>query len=314
MQQSRSTNGHARKVQRRQPPSIPGLLGFQYSDHAEGWRWHAANALQRNEQTSGDIYGFGVFTGGSLRVIRSAWAQHALVARTNKVWGFDSFVGLGEEDVQALRYADEQAGMHTKWSTGTLSTFKELKWFRSYENVQRVILAHIAGTSKYDRDAFTSKVSFVRGFFNESLTRSLARDQGMMPAMYVDIDVNSHRAAHQALAWLLRSGLIVRGTMIGYGNFGRGRLWASGESLAHREIASKFDVDFRLLHSECRMNATSIEPIGGMGTFRATPATKSCSAIPAGGCLGNFHAIFRVERIGNFQGTAPSANLHGQWC
>ena len=50
-----------------------------------------AKESNRNPELT-DIYQFGVYVGGSLNVIRSAWELNDLPI--GGVWGFDSFIGL----------------------------------------------------------------------------------------------------------------------------------------------------------------------------------------------------------------------------
>ena len=97
----------------------------------------------------------------------------------------------------------------------------------------------------------------IRGFLNESLTPALAAERGMRPALYVDIDVDIHAPTYEALDWMLRSGLIANGTVIGYDDFNHGvpagvplgtkGSWErvregrlEGEARAHREIEDKW--------------------------------------------------------------------------
>eukprot|EP00966_Prymnesium_polylepis_P169822 3926101-Prymnesium_polylepis.1 len=57
-----------------------------------------------------------------------------------------------------------------------------------------------------------SRVQLVRGFYNESLTASLAKR--MRPALFVMIDCDLYVSALAALEWLCESRLLVQGTLV----------------------------------------------------------------------------------------------------
>jgi hypothetical protein len=191
------------------------------------------------------------------------------------VWGFDSFVGLGEEDPEVSRYA--KTSVSSTWTRGAYSASAALHLPPSYA-LAETITRHISGT-KFKKDPFAQRLSFVSGFYNETLTRTLARERGMRPAIYIDIDVDQYLPTKQALRWLFQSGLIANGTLIGYDDFGNTPMWVAGESRAHIEIAHEFNVAFQLHSSEC-----------------ATFCKYSAGSNPCGG--NNFHPIFRVLSVG----------------
>jgi len=266
--------------------------GGKYPDIGTPWRWDVGRALdrlaRRDALVDGDIYEFGVFTGGSLRVMRSAWAKYNLTGKVGGIWGFDSFIGLGDEDSAGVSVNSNDA--EKSWTPGAYSASTALN-IRSFAALQSKILEHISGTEEYARDPFGGKVKFHRGFFNVSLTDTLAASQGMAPAMYVDIDVDHYLPSRQALFWLLRSKLIRVGTLVGYDDFGNTDMWTAGESRAHRQVAEAFGIDFRLVSSECMASAANPAPQPGKHG-------SSCAKIPAAGCGRNFHPIFRVEALG----------------
>ena len=110
--------------------------------------------------------------------------------------------------------------VHCVWYAG-IHSFKKLK-----EQIQHYI---------NDR-----RSHFIKGFFNESLTPTLAARRGMKPALYVDIDADLYSSSLQALEWLFRMGLIVPGTIIGYDDWTFGG--PQGEQRAHREVLQRFGV------------------------------------------------------------------------
>ena len=90
----------------------------------------------------------------------------------------------------------------------------------------------------------------------------------MRPAAYVDIDCDLFGSSMAALSWLVQSGLIVPGTLIGYDDWwtvpcvgqhsdpeglARGRLpSAEGEWRAHVEMARRFGVSLVCVAGPCR--------------------------------------------------------------
>ena len=260
------------------------------------WRAESAAAVKRTmEQGQGhshmltDIYQFGVYTGGSLREIRRQWMQRGLGVRA--VWGLDSFEGLAPvSDVFD----------HKTWTPGAFSAAGAFGT-SVFSEICSKILAHIVADGDHlsadpRSDAFAKKVQFVRGFYNESLTPSLAAARGMAPAIYVDIDVDQYVPAKQVLSWLFREHLAVAGTFIGYDDFGSTRLWTAGESRAHEEIAAEYKVEFEHVFSPC--NASSKHAY----TSAPTQKRHNCSSIPGSRCRKlTFPALFRVVSVGRKQ-------------
>ena len=243
------------------------------------WRTHAARALSEAQglDLSGmDIYEFGVYTGGSLENMASAWTHFKLPVRA--VHGFDSFVGLNDE-------AEEVRGINDKgraWQRGAFSASAAFK-SASYSEVTKKIVAYVGRRSAHKW--FADKVDFVRGFFNESLTAELATS--MKPAMYIDIDTDLYIGAKQALAWMFENKLVVPGTFIGYDDWSNTPLWTAGESRAHAEVAREFNVRFELVHFDCSKHAPP---------RAACPMCANCSS-GLNRCIQG-HPVFRVVSIG----------------
>ena len=141
------------------------------------------------------------------------------------MFGFDSFLGLPSN------FLGSERGL---WSPG------------QFASDPRVRLKRELG-----REA---PVHFVSGFFNESLQLGLAREFGMQPAKYVDIDVDLYSSTSQVLDFMFGSGLIRAGTLVGYDDWWSVPCrcgWGSsngappspletGEGLAHAEAARRY--------------------------------------------------------------------------
>ena len=116
------------------------------------------------------------------------------------------------------------------------------QWSKGAFNAADMLQAHsfMGLTVQLDRYIADDRVRWIRGFFNKSLTNSLARQQDMRPALFVDIDCDLYSSAYQGLDWMFQNRLIAQGTIIGYDDWG-----IRGEKRAHREIAAKYNATFR---------------------------------------------------------------------
>ena len=180
---------------------------------------------------SNDVYQFGVYTGGSMAG-QSRFFE-LLGIQFGTLYGFDSFEGLPDLDPNETA----EVGHIADWRAGGFSAADALG-VHDYDALTRRIEAIV-------NRPVGSPVRFVRGFFNESLTPTLARERGMRPALYADIDGDLYSSAWQCLDWLFCSGLVEAGrTVIRYDDWldpGRsGTLM--GEQRAHREITVRHQI------------------------------------------------------------------------
>lgn len=133
-----------------------------------------------------NIFSFGIFMGDSLYFYRRHFPDAWMTS-------FDSFVGLPSESPGELQRAT--------WIRGT---------FKVDENqVMSRLTADGFGGSRHNR--------LVKGFFNESLTPSLASE--LRTADVVDVDSDIYISAYQALDWVFTHGLARRGTLVVYDDF-----------------------------------------------------------------------------------------------
>ena len=174
----------------------------------------------------GHVYEFGVFKGGSMR------ALHQLL-KPAYIWGMDSFEGLPDYKTEQVKW----------WTAG------------QYKDDPRAALTKAFGKSR---------VGFVAGFYDKSLTPTLARERSMHPATYIDIDCDLYESSAVALDWVFRVGIAVPGTIIGYDDWwvmscanGRGHPGDSGEGRAHKEIAKKYGVQFMCIAGPCLNGRTT---------------------------------------------------------
>ena len=141
-------------------------------------------------------------------------------------WGFDSFTGLPSEHVSVRRTQTSR----DLWQPGAFNAS------RSY--TPREIEEYIG----------EPRARIVRGYFEETLTDALAKRMRMQPALLVEMDSDLYVSTKLALEFLLRNGLVMRGTVIGYDDWGVGG--DTGEQRAHRETRDRWKLRFRRVTGE----------------------------------------------------------------
>ena len=236
-----------------------------------------------NDTTLTDIYQFGVYTGGSIQHMRRGWQLSNL--SIGSVWGFDSFVGL--------QVGAKTAGDTGEWFDGAFSAADALGVY-SMSALKQQILQYITETNskvEAESDWFGKKTKFIKGFFNVSLTPTLAHKRRMQPARYVDIDVDQYLPTVQVLDWMLTNGLIRPGTWIGYDDWGSTARWSAGESQAHLEMARKHGVRFELKWNNCR----KVQATNPLVQTVPPGADVACPALAR--CRLYYHVVFRVASI-----------------
>ena len=178
-----------------------------------------------------DLFEFGVLTGRSLKGLVRALNQTQINFRRS--WGFDSFVGLPQEERHKQGQLEERG-----FTPGAFSA-SQIIHERSYSKLEATIL-------KFIND---SRVTLVRGFYNESLTPTLATERQMKPALMVEVDCDLYTSTRTALDWLFTNKLLVVGTLIVYNDW-RGFGGAqSGEAEAHAEVMKKYGAKGKFLWS-----------------------------------------------------------------
>ena len=209
----------------------------------------ALKAMANAAPADRDVYQFGVYTGGSMKVI----AQK--LPHFRKMWGFDSFRGLPEEAKKDGQNDLKLEGRH--WLPGAFSAADALGVYS--------LSALMDNVSRHVDD---SRVHLVPGFFSESLPRMALHK--LRKAALVDIDGDLYVSAIQSLTWLFQSCLVEAGTVIRYDDWGVKQVPPSwGEQLAHAEITQTFRVRWS---KQGRL---------GSNEFRVVNFTSSCEPIDA---------------------------------
>ena len=184
----------------------------------------------------GDLYQFGVAGGGTL--------VQLLRIHNTTAWGFDTFTGLPPEQKGELSIKD--------WKPGAFRGNGVLNASGVHELVARKVRA-ATGSS-----LLPGQLSLLTGTFNETLRPGLARERGMRPAVYVDIDSDLFISAWEALDWLFTERLLLPGSVIGYDDWwtiacasNNTDVEAHGEPRAHLLAARKYQASFRCICGPC---------------------------------------------------------------
>ena len=170
-------------------------------------RASAEARINRSRVLHGDLYQFGVYTGGGLK----AWLDGlpALnISFSGQVWGFDSFIGMPEE-ANASAYQTPAHLKNPAWQPGGLNA-TAMMGASDWPNLRATLLGNVGHTEH--------RTDLIRGFYNESLVdgSAFARRMGMRPAFLIDIDCDLYSSSKQALEFMLQTGLLAPGTFVYY--------------------------------------------------------------------------------------------------
>lgn len=201
-----------------------------------------ANASQLALPTipHGDLFEFGVYTGGGLRAWTDGAQAHGVSELWHTMWGFDSFEGLPESDLlnhvpdKKLRGKPKKiAEVYADWSRGSYNAADALGIY-DWGQLQRAIVK----TSGHKR------THLLRGFFNVSLPALKAETRAKMrPAAVVDIDCDIYEGTMTVLGFLFEQRLVQPGTIFYYDD------WEGddGEARAHKETSARLGLRWRQL-------------------------------------------------------------------
>jgi hypothetical protein len=139
----------------------------------------------------GDIYEFGVFGGKSLRCTIQQLRENHI--KYNKIYGFDSFEGLPEEDGDFIK-------------TIAPGAFNAQKLYNvsKEEVIQKV------------HDYTYNIPILISGWFSDVLNGELVKQYNMQPASYINVDCDLYISARTVLDWIFRNNLWQHGTVLRY--------------------------------------------------------------------------------------------------
>lgn len=176
---------------------------------------------------SGDIYQFGVYSGVSIDNILEVFNKYR---QSMVVWGFDSFEGLPKENKEQLYFPE--------WEQGEFSSCDYFDVVDPREAADKIV-AELS--EKYPEHI----VNMIVGYFSDTLP-NLNVDL-MVPASYIDIDVDLYSSTIELWDFMITNKLVQKGTMVYYDDW---KGWNYGEGRAHMEVCEKYGIRFTHLEGE----------------------------------------------------------------
>ena len=178
----------------------------------------------------GDIYLFGIWSGVSTKLI-SDYLNEEQIPYDN-MWGFDSFIGLPEEDVR-LRHREHTIG---KYSSVEL-------YRKSIAETMRIIEEGVANP----------KLTLIPGFYEKVLDTELIYTENLGVASFIDIDVDLHSSTLEVLEFMFANGLVATGTTVYFDDWGATPEYKGGESLAWKLMTEKYNIRYEMIHTSGEM-------------------------------------------------------------
>jgi hypothetical protein len=249
------------------PDPAPDTKPVCSEQHRANWRYEIMRfaASEGARIPEGDVFQFGVFNGGSLILLRQFFpqAQHTF-------WGFDSFEGLPAEPEGLLGgddvfNSDFAKGRYKAKSGPEALKVEMLKAGAECQPSFEHYLRHYGGCK-----VATGQLQWVVGYYDAVLNLTTAKDRGMRPAAYLDIDADIYSSSVVAIDWMFANGLIQTGTVFGYDDWWINTCTAveflhplnTAEGRAHKEMAKKYNVVFKCVGGSCAENLQEACTIG----------------------------------------------------
>lgn len=206
------------------------------------WRKVIPVVIKDSYKKNFDMYQFGIGIGKSVREYQEIFNKYD-ITNIYKIWLFDSFEGLEEDDVPST------GKIASSWKNGSFSAKKHFNLTATYAIKNRIRRNIRQNMYEKPKKLLYSKLNFIVGKFENTLNFDIVANLSMIPASIVDIDVNTHKATYEVLDFMFKRTLMSFYTVVVYDNFGATKFWTEGISRAHMEIAKKYKVDFVLLYS-----------------------------------------------------------------
>jgi hypothetical protein len=189
------------------------------------------NTFSTEELLDMDVYQFGVFNGDSM--IELSGIMNDLDIKTNCFYGFDVFTGMPKETAEPI--------FQEAWDPDIMpDAFNALLRLNidSPEGVASTIQHQVR--SVFESGGSTTRVSIIPGLVEETMVTVT----GYKKAFYVDFDLDIYSPTKYAFDFLAKNDLIVKGTIIGYDDWGGTphKNFEHGESRAHKEISDEYGI------------------------------------------------------------------------
>ena len=175
----------------------------------------------------GDIYLFGVWSGVGAKLV-SDYLNETQIPY-DKMWGFDSFIGLPEEKKGYRRLREHGIGKYS--SVGLYG--------KTLAETIKIIEEGVADP----------KLKLIEGFYCKTLTADLIHDKNLSVASFIDIDVDLYGSTQEVLEFMFSHGLVGRGTTVYFDDWGATDEYKGGESLAWKDMTTKYNIEFEEIYS-----------------------------------------------------------------
>lgn len=193
-------------------------------------RQNAIKYIKDNiDVTNTDFYEFGINHGDSFYRLNAYIENYQL--KPNKIWGFDSFVGLPrEKEGLPIINGWEEGYFNVKQDMGVESTDEVIKKILSKNNT-------------------SLPCEMIAGFFNKSLTTTLIKEKGLKKASFIDIDVDLYQSTIDVFDFMIQNDLIHDTCLVNFDDWGGVEEYTGGESKAFKEIIAKYKINVQEIFS-----------------------------------------------------------------
>lgn len=189
------------------------------------------NIFSKKQLVNMDVYQFGVFTGDSMKELSSILSKHKI--EVNSFYGFDVFTGMPKETAEPIA----QPSWDPDIEPDAFNAVKGLN-LESVDECVNKITNEV--TEIFSRNNNSTSVSIFPGLVEETVS---ANGSKFKPAFYIDFDLDIYSPTKYAFDYLAKNNLIVKGTIIGYDDWGGTpgyKEMLDGESRAHKEIVEQY--------------------------------------------------------------------------
>jgi|SaaInlV_100m_DNA_2_1039680.scaffolds.fasta_scaffold40346_2 hypothetical protein len=227
------------KYTRQVNPQNINLTGYR-STFFEGYNF-------KNVADKQGFYEFGVFSGKSMIEMLNIFNRSKV--SLSHVYGFDSFQGIPK--------CNEEPLWNQVWGEGEFNSCDYLSVEDPKEAAQ--IICEEVKQSLYSEEQM---IKFYEGFYKDTLPT--VEKNTLVPALFVDIDVDIYSSAKEALEFLLSNNLIKVGTVINYDDWGgspSNDRFLTGESRAHKEICDEYSMGCSIIRDNGGQRAYEVTKV-----------------------------------------------------
>ena len=175
----------------------------------------------------GDIYLFGVWSGVSAKLVSDYLAERQIPY--DSMFGFDSFIGLPEEQEGVPRHQGHDPGKYSSTELYRKSLAETIKLI--------------------EEGVGNPKLKLIQGFYDKVLDENLVKRERMQVASFVDIDVDLYLSSVEVLTFLFKNKLVGRGTTVYFDDWGATEEYKGGESLAWKQMTDSFNVRYEHIYT-----------------------------------------------------------------